>query len=223
MVAPLGPLGLTGVAWYQGEADVGEPRYDRRLSAWMANWRTQFRDPKLPFLIVGLAGWGQVASRPVESGWASLINEQRRAVEHDQHAGFISAIDLGEPADIHPANKQEVGRRLALAARSLVYGDARGKLGPLPVGATRSGSVISLQFTKPLQTLSGASVNAMELCGTAAGSCRYANARVRGNVVQIAADSQPIARIRYAWADYPVVNLYDVDLLPVPVFELVVQ
>ena len=223
MVAPLGPLGLTGVAWYQGEADVGEPRYDRRLSAWMANWRTQFRDPKLPFLIVGLAGWGQVASRPVESGWASLINEQRLAVEHDQHAGFISAIDLGEPADIHPANKQEVGRRLALAARSLVYGDARGKLGPLPVGATRSGSVISLQFTKPLQTLSGASVNAMELCGTAAGSCRYANARVRGNVVQIAADSQPIARIRYAWADYPVVNLYDVDLLPVPVFELVVQ
>jgi sialate O-acetylesterase len=152
-----------------------------------------------------------------------LINEQRLAVEHDQHAGLISAIDLGEPADIHPANKQEVGRRLALAARSLVYRDPGGKLGPLPVGATRSGSVISVQFTRPLQILSGASVNAIELCGSAAGSCRYANARVHGNMVEIAADTQPITRIRYAWANYPVVNLYDLDLLPAPVFELVVQ
>jgi sialate O-acetylesterase len=223
MVAPLGALGLTGVAWYQGEADVGQPGYDRSLGAWMANWRTQFRDPKLPFLIVGLAGWGPAASKPVESGWASLINEQRMAVQRDQRAGLVSAIDLGESSDIHPPNKQEVGRRLALAARSLVYKVPGGKLGPLPVGATRNGNLISVQFNKPLQTLSGASVNAIELCGAAAGGCRYANARVHGNTVQIAADDQPVTRVRYAWADYPVVNLYDLDLLPAPVFELPVQ
>jgi sialate O-acetylesterase len=223
MVAPLGPLSLKGVAWYQGEADVGQPGYDKRLAAWMTNWRSQFGDPKLPFLIVGLAGWGPVASKPVESGWAALINEQRLAVERDPHAALASAIDLGEPADIHPANKQEVGRRLGLAARAIAYGDTGGELGPLPTSAIRKGNTVTVHFSKPLQTLSGATVNAVELCGAAQGSCRYAQARAVGDSVEIASDGQPVTRVRYAWADYPIVNLYDLDMMPVPVFEIPVQ
>ena len=223
MVAPVGALGLKGVAWYQGEADVGQPGYDKRLAAWMANWRFQFGDPNLPFLIVGLAGWGPVASRPVESGWAALINEQRIAVERDPRSALASAIDLGEPNDIHPANKQEVGRRLALAARVIAYGDKGGKLGPLPVAATLAGNTIAVRFTKPLQTLSGATANAVELCGPAQGSCRFAQARPVGNTLEISADNQPVTRVRHAWADYPIVNLYDLDMMPVPVFEIPVQ
>ena len=119
MIAPLGPLGLKGVAWYQGEADVGVPGYDRRLAAWMRDWRAQFRDPQLPFLIVGLAGWGKRTSKPVESGWAVLINEQREAVQRDRRTALASAIDLGNPADIHPSDKQEDGRPLALAAEQV--------------------------------------------------------------------------------------------------------
>jgi sialate O-acetylesterase len=222
MVAPLGPLGIRGVAWYQGEADVGQPGYDGRVRAWMANWRKQFGDPQLPFLIVGLAGWGKPVSHPVESGWAALIDEQRLAVERDPHAALVSAIDLGEPDDIHPANKQEVGRRLALAAHKLVYGDG-GTIGPLPVNAVRQGNSIIVTFTKPLKVLSGANANAFELCGASVGTCRYADARVRGIKVTITGDGQPVTRVRYAWADYPVVNLYDLDLLPVPVFEISVQ
>lgn len=222
MVAPLSPLGVKGVAWYQGEADVGQSGYDRRVAAWMANWRTQFRDQQLPFLIVGLAGWGKPVSHPTESGWAATINEQRLGVERDPHAALASAIDLGEPNDIHPANKQEVGRRLALAAHSLVYRDG-GALGPLPVKAVRQGNSVVVGFTKPLQVLSGASANAFELCGPSVGSCRYAEARVTGNSVIISGDGQPAARVRYAWADYPIVNLYDQDMLPVPVFELPIQ
>jgi sialate O-acetylesterase len=222
MVAPLGPLGVKGVAWYQGEADVGQAGYDRRLAAWMANWRTQFRDPRLPFLIVGLAGWGKPVSHPVESGWAALIDEQRLAVTRDASAALASAIDLGEPNDIHPANKQEVGRRLALAAHRLIYQDG-GTIGPLPVGAVREGSGVVVTFTKKLQVLSGGSANAFELCGASAGTCRYADARVDGTRVTIVADGQPISRVRYAWADYPVVNLYDLDLLPAPVFEIPVR
>jgi sialate O-acetylesterase len=221
MVAPLGNIGVRGVAWYQGEADVGKPGYDQRLSAWMLNWRTQFRDPKLPFLIVGLAGWGKPVAKPVESGWASLINDQRLAVTRDANTALISAIDLGEPADIHPANKQEVARRLALAARQLVYRD-KGTFGPMPLTALRSGNEVVVTFDKPLQVLSGKDPNAFELCGTA-GRCRYASARVDGNKIVIAADGRPTARVRYAWADYPVVNLYDEDLLPVPVFELLIR
>jgi sialate O-acetylesterase len=222
MVAPLGALGIKGVAWYQGEADVGQPGYDRRLAAWMANWRAQFGDPQLPFLIVGLAGWGKPVSHPVESGWAATINEQRVGVERDSRAALASAIDLGEPNDIHPANKQEVGRRLALAAHELAYADG-GTVGPLPLSAVRQGNSIVVAFTKPLQTLSGGSANAFELCGASAGTCRYAAAHVQGKNVLISNDGQQITRIRYAWADYPVVNLYDLDLLPVPVFELPVQ
>lgn len=222
MVAPLGPLRIKGVAWYQGEADVGQLGYDRRLAAWMANWRAQFRDQQLPFLIVGLAGWGKRVSHPVESEWAALINEQRRASERDPRTELISAIDLGEPDDIHPANKQEVGRRLALAAHKLVYRDG-GTVGPLPIAATRQGEKIIVTFTKPLRILSSDNANAFEVCGSSAGSCRYADARARGTEIEIAGDGQPVTRVRYAWADYPVVNLYDADLLPVPVFEIPVQ
>ena len=222
MVSPLGPLQLKGVAWYQGEADVGKPGYDRRLGAWMTNWRVQFRDPELPFLIVGLAGWGKPVSRPTESGWAATINEQRLGVERDSRAALASAIDLGEPNDIHPANKQGVGRRLALAAHNLVYRDG-GTVGPMPVSAVRQGNSVVVTFTKPLQILSGANANAFELCGAPVGTCRYADARSNGNSIVIAGDGQPAVRVRYAWADYPVVNLYDQDMLPVPVFEIPVQ
>ena len=111
MVAPLGPLGLKGVAWYQGEADVGSARLRSPPRGMDGELAHQFRDPNLPFLIVGLAGWGKLASKPVESGWAALINEQRLAVASDPHAALASAIDLGG-ADRHPsANKQEVGRQ----------------------------------------------------------------------------------------------------------------
>ena len=188
----------------------------------MANWRTQFREPNLPFLIVGLAGWGKPVSHPVESGWASLINEQRLAVEHDPRTALASAIDLGNPVDIHPSDKQEVGRRLALAAHQLVYRDG-GTIGALPLAARRTGASVTVAFSKPLQILSGANANAFELCGDAPGSCRYADARVQGNTVAIAGDGQPATRVRYAWADYPIVNLYDLDMLPAPVFELPIQ
>ena len=96
-------------------------------------------------------------------------------------------------------------------------------MAPLPVRAVRRSSDVVVTFTKPLQMLSGASANAFELCGPSGGSCRYALARAKGPEVTITGDGQPITRVRYAWADYPIINLYDADLLPVPVFELTVQ
>jgi sialate O-acetylesterase len=188
----------------------------------MANWRRQCGGPDLPFLIVGLAGWGPVAAKPTESGWAALINEQRLAAERDPRAALVSAIDLGDPADIHPANKQEIGRRLALAGKSLVYGSG-GKLGPMPLRVARAGDTITVTFTKPLQTLSAAQAIAFEICDSVPNSCRYADARAEGNRVILKTDSRRVTRVRYAWADYPIVNLYDLDLLPAPVFELPVE
>ena len=222
MVAPLGRLPVTGVAWYQGEADVGASGYARRLTGFMADWRRQLAKPDLPFLIVGLAGFGKPVAVPSESGWAAVINDQRLAVEADSRAALISAIDLGSWRDIHPSDKQEVGQRLALAAQSLAYGGG-GKIGTLPVRATRSGNAIEVTFSKPLQALSNNRPIGFELCGPAQDSCRFADAQIKDNRVEIASDGRPATRVRYAWADYPIVNLYDSDLLPAPVFELPLQ
>jgi sialate O-acetylesterase len=222
MIAPLGRLGLAGVAWYQGEADVGKAGYDRRLAALMANWRRQFGDERLPFLIVGLAGWGEMASKPVESGWAALINEQRLAAERDARAALVSAIDLGEQKDIHPPNKQEVGRRLALAALGLVHGHADGRLAPRPLSASREAGGVRVRFSKPLKAMSGAPL-ALELCGASQGSCRFVSAELQGNDLVLKGALPGDRRVRHAWAEFPLVNLYDADLLPAPVFELAID
>lgn len=218
MIAPLGPYGLKGAAWYQGETDVGTAGYDRRLAALFGTWRKQFRSPNLPFLIVGLAGFGKPRSTPAPSGWAALVNDQRAGVQADRHAAFVPAIDLGEPEDIHPVNKEEVGRRLALAARSVAYGG--GKLSPLPISASRASAGVLVSFSKPLQALSGASPIGFELCGATQETCRFRDARLAGNTVIIPEDGQPATRVRFAWGDYPVINLYDADLLPASSFEL---
>jgi len=224
MVAPLGSLGVTGVAWYQGENDTGlEPGYDQRLAAFMGNWRQQFGKPDLPFLIVGLAGYGTPVAHPKESNFAEVVNDQRIATSTDPHAALVSAIDIGAWRDIHPSDKQEVGRRLALAADALVYHTSDGRVGPLPASAVRSPNGVTVTFTKPLQALSGNRPIGFELCGATPDSCRFTDATVNGNTVTLAGDGEPVTRVRYAWADFPIVNLYDMDLLPAPVFELPVQ
>ena len=222
MIAPLGPVRLKGVAWYQGEADVGKPGYDALLAAWMKGWRAQFGDPKLPFLIVGLAGWGQPTAAPRASAWAALINEQRMATDADPRSALVSAIDIGERNDIHPTNKQEVGRRLTLAAEALAYGDAKGMLTPKLLSASRSGDSVIVRFDKAVASYGGVPVG-IELCGGTQESCRYANARADGPTLVIAGDGNPATRVRYAWADFPIVNLYGPEMLPVPPFEVAID
>jgi len=222
MIAPLGPIGLKGVAWYQGEADVGKHNYEDRLAAWMKSWRAQFGDPELPFLIIGLAGFGQPGTAPAESNWAALIDDQRKAAEADKHAALVPAIDIGERGDIHPPNKQEVGRRLALAAEMIAYGNEKGALAPKVLGATRAGSEVVVRFNQPVQSRGGMPVG-FELCGDTQASCRYAAARAAGSTVSIADDGRPVTRVRYAWGDYPIVNVYGPEMLPVPPFELPIK
>ena len=226
MIAPLQDYGFKGAAWYQGESDVGVPgSYAQRLAAMMAGWRRQFRQPNLPFLIVGLANFGPHATRPVASGWAELREQQRIATVQDPYAELVVAMDLGERLDIHPANKQEVGRRLARAARSLAY-DEQVSPGPQVSRAYRRGGSIFVEFTGvtgSLQTWSGNRALAFELCAETQQSCRFAEATADGNSVRLAADGARVTRVRYAWADTPVTNLYDEVPLPVGPFEITVR
>ena len=226
MVAPLGPFGLRGAAWYQGESDVGVPGYDARLAAMMAGWRSQFRDPKLPFLIVSLANFGAPQVEPRASGWAELRNEQRLAAARDPNAALVVAMDLGERGDIHPPNKQEVGLRLARGAAALAYGAKEPASGPEIARATRVADRVELHFTGVtgrLRTWSGTRALAFELCAQTQESCRYADAVVDGSLVRIASDGLPATRVRYAWGDAPVTNLYDEAPLPVGPFEVGIE
>ena len=118
---------------------------------------------------------------------------------------------MGERTDIHPANKQEVGRRLARAAETIAYGSDK-PVGPEVVRAHREDQSVVLEFkgvTGSLRSFSGARLLAFELCGDLLDSCRFADAVASGSSVRIALDGRSATRVRYAWAGHPVTNLYD--------------
>jgi sialate O-acetylesterase len=227
MIAPLGTTHLAGIAWYQGESDAGLPGYDRRLAAMTAAWRRQFGRPDLPLAIVQLANYGTPATAPGDSGWAEVREAQRTMAQADGHAGVAIATDLGDPLDIHPGEKHEVGQRLARVMRSLVYGDTASRSGPAIEAATRTpdGGVV-LRFTGvtgALHTRSSDRAIGFELCGDAPASCRYASGITAGSEVRIPTDGKPATRVRFGWADSPVTNLVDEAPLPAGPFQISVR
>lgn len=216
MVAPLGRFAMKGAAWYQGESDVGVPGYADRLRELFAGWRQQF-GPDMRMLVVQLPNYETVAETPVAAGWAEVREEERRAVAADSNAALIPTLDVGQRDDLHPPHKLPVGLRLAAAAQ--------GQPMPMPERAVRQGDGVRVSFTglsDGLHAWSGPPLG-VELCGETQESCRYAVARVDGDALVIAGDGSPATRVRYAWADAPVVNLFDARPLPVPGFELEIR
>jgi sialate O-acetylesterase len=208
---------LAGVAWYQGESDVGQGAYDEKLAALFAGWRRQF-GAQARMLVVQLADFGERRAAPGESGWAQLRDEQRRAVAADANAALIPALDIGEPTDIHPANKNVLGQRLAAAFTGRPF--------PAPERAVQAGALVTVHFAGAeggLVAQGGPVPLGVELCEAAAGSCRFVLARLEGArmILPVPEGMAPV-RVRHAWADAPVVNLYDAGGMPVPGFELAI-
>ena len=230
MIAPLGRYGLRGVAWYQGEANGGlddAKNYEALLRGLMADWRRQFGAP-LPWLVVQLAAWNALATSPVDSGWARLRDAQRRAVAADGNAGLAVTIDIGDRIDIHPMNKQDVGKRLARAARHVVYGEKISPAGAQPVSARRvtEGVLVTLGgFDGELKVIGSKDPAGFELCGATQESCRFVRSELRsattvGEVLVADAAAASATRVRFCWADSPLCNLFDTTGLPVGPFEL---
>ncbi|KRA57271.1 9-O-acetylesterase [Caulobacter sp. Root656] len=224
MIAPLAPYGLKGFAWYQGEANVAEPQnYQRLLAALVGDWRQSFGGPDLPFLVVQLADFGPRQTRPVESGWAGVRDAERRVAAADPKVGLASAVDIGDIYDIHPANKQQVGHRLALQARKLAYGETTlVAAGPAPLSAMRTGAAVVVRLDQPAVVQADVRPVGFELCD-ASGACRFADAVLAGDQVSLAipADLAPV-KVRFAWADSPILNLYGATGLPATPFELAI-
>jgi len=227
MIAPIEPYGLRGVVWYQGESNAGSAgQYQQLLAELMSDWRGKF-GADLPFLIVELPDFGVATAAPQASDWASLREAQRRAVAADALAALAVTIDIGDRQELHPPNKQEVGRRLARAARRLVYGEHISASGPTPLAARRDQDRIVVTFANVdgmLLTYSAAEPIGFELCGADQASCRFVNATAQPTAVLL--DPGNVAaptRVRFCWGDGPICNLYDRSGLPAGPFELPIQ
>lgn len=214
MIAPFGHFALKGVAWYQGESDESIPGYEARLRGLIQGWRGQFGAPA-QMLVVQLANFGAPQLAPAASRWATVREDQRRASVAEPDTALVTAIDLGEADDIHPANKAGVGHRLALAAQGIAL--------PVPIAARRDGSAIRIVFAGiegGLAAWSAAAPIGFELCGADQSSCRYAAARIEGASVVLAGDGRVASRVRHGWAGNPLINTRDARGIPLPGFEL---
>lgn len=226
MIDPLGPYPVKATLWYQGESNAGRPEtYSTLLKALFADWRGRFGGD-MGFLVAQLANWGPPESKAEEDGWGGLREAQRRTVLADARAGLAVTLDVGDKTDIHPANKKTVGERLWRAAERAVYGGTKPASGPVPARAERSGDTVRVPFTdveQDLVTYSAARPIGFELCGAGSSSCRYVDAALDGTTVVLSGANADDRRVRYAWAQSPVVNLFDGNGLPAGPFEIEIQ
>ena len=147
MIHPLLPMAIKGAIWYQGESNADRAaQYRQLLPTMIKDWRSRFDGGEFPFLIVQLASFMPETPQPQESHWAELREAQELAAHSAGNAAIAVATDIGDAKDIHPKNKQEVGRRLALDALALAYGKPIEYSGPVFKDMHVQGSDVVLHF-----------------------------------------------------------------------------
>jgi len=213
MIAPIIPYGIKGAIWYQGEANAGRARQYRVLLPTMIDdWRTQWGEGNFPFYIVQLAGW-----QPGGDSWADLREAQWLTAKNETNSGIATAIDIGDQNDIHPKNKQEVGRRLALVAEAKTYREKVEYSGPVYKSMKVEGGTIRLSFdhlgggltAKDPTTLTGFTISGADL------NFVPADAKIDGDTVVVSSAQVPNpTAVRYAWSAYPDCSLFSQNSLP---------
>jgi sialate O-acetylesterase len=214
MIHPLLPAALRGAIWYQGESNAAQPhRYRDLFPLMIRDWRKAFENETLPFFYVQLANYTGVQKEPVESGWAELREAQNLALRLP-NTGMASAIDIGEALDIHPKNKQDVGKRLALAALATVYGKPVHHTGPLYKSHRVEGDTIRIEFDHVADGLKAdGPLKGFAIAGPD-GKFQWAEARIDGKTVIVRGRDA----VRYSWANNPIGNLYNSAGLPASPF-----
>ena len=235
---PLAPYALSGVVWYQGESNTGNPApYADYLKKLMGCWRDTWKDQQMPFVIVQLANYDGrqqtgfpspivPQTSPVNSGWAQLREAQRLVAEGDPRAELAVINDLGETVDIHPLRKKEVAERIALGFESLLYNN-KVKLSPKVVSSEVANGKIILTLDQ--------AVREGEVCdfevAAADGDQVFQNvtATAEGNKVTLNLPEgfhpqSVVYAVRYAWKDNPVkANVRSLSGLPMSSFEIKVK
>lgn len=221
MIHPLIPLAFRGAIWYQGESNAGRAYEYRALFPLMIEtWRKNFGRGDFPFLFVQLAPFMKKEPEPGDSAWAELREAQFLTTLNLPNTAQAVITDLGDEADIHPQQKAPVGNRLAMAARALAYGEKVESSGPVYKSVEFKGNQAILTFD---HIGGGLVAKDGPLAGfTIAGADKkfvHAEAKIEGDkvVVTSAAVAEPVA-VRYGWANFPVVNLWNKAGLPATPF-----
>lgn len=217
MIAPLTPFGIRGVIWYQGEANSGPraPLYAHLFQTMISDWRRAWDEGDFPFLFVQIADWN---TEP-DGRWPEVRDAQRQALAL-RNTGMAVTIDIGDPVDIHPKNKLDVGLRLARAARAISYGEKLEWSGPLYRQLTREDHALRVWFDHAAGlTAKGGPLVGFEVAG-ADGKYVAADAKIDGLsvIVSNSAVPEPVS-VRYAWAPNPGCNLYNREGLPASPFQ----
>lgn len=223
MIAPLINYRIKGVIWYQGESDAGTPaQYQKDFPALIKNWRQKWAQGDFPFLFVQLANFMQRTDEPAESNWALLREAQLKSLSVP-NTGMAVTIDIGEGNDIHPLNKKDVGKRLALAACKFAYGDNEIVYsGPIYKSMNIEGNKVTLSFDHVGSGLIAKGTEKLKYFSIAGTDSNFvwADAKIEEDKVIVWNDEikHPIA-VRYAWADNPEgANLYNKEGLPASPF-----
>lgn len=217
MIAPVTPLAIRGVIWYQGETNSAPGQvelYSRLFPAMIQDWRNDWHQGNFPFLFVQLSAYD---AGPVND-WGTLRDAQRRTLQLAS-TGMAVSIDVGNQHNIHPANKQDVGVRLALLARSISYGEKIVPSGPLfRLAYPENGSMrIWFDYAEGLKS-QGPAPTAFEVAGPD-GHFVPATAKVEGDTILATSPTLPNpAYVRYAWPGFPAANLFNAAGLPASPF-----
>jgi len=231
-VAPLAPFAVKGVVWYQGEsnADTYEEaiQYRALLPAMIGSWRKAWGYP-MPFVLVQLPAYHPIQPHPSDSPWAWLREAQTMTAQSAPQTGLAITIDTGLADNLHPGTKTAVGERAAQAALALAYHQPVVPTGPLFQTMVIKGSAVRVRWTnvgmglrsQEVTTNGGATqiaaqpVQGFSVCG-ANHRFVWADAQIVGKDTVVVSSPQvphPVA-VRYAWAGFPLCNLYNSDGLP---------
>jgi sialate O-acetylesterase len=221
MIAPLAPFGVKGAIWYQGESNADRPyNYRHVLAGMIKSWRETFKQGDFPFLIVELAPFTPIVKEPIDQEWAVVRESMQWIANKVPNVDTVSIVDIGDEKDIHPQQKRQVGERLARAARVVAYGEKITPAGPEYDSVSFKGNQATIKFKNVGE---GLAAKDGELTGfTIAGEDKKfvnATAKIEGDMVVVSSDkvAEPKA-VRFGWANYPVVNLWNKDGFPASPF-----
>jgi sialate O-acetylesterase len=223
VVNPVIPYGIKGFLWYQGENNASRFKQYADLQPMLIDdWRVRWRQGYLPFLYVQLANYMERSATPKSADtWASFRDAQTSTLSKSQNTGMVCTIDIGDGNDIHPKNKQEVGKRLYIIAKAKAYGSTEVYSGPMFKSAKLEGSCLKITFDfaqNGLKTADNQALKGFAICDKE-GKWNWANAKISGTEISIE-NATNVTRIQYAWQSNPDCNLQNAEGLPAVPFNV---
>lgn len=226
MIAPLIDFEIKAVLWYQGESDTGNPKqYGKTFPKLINSWRRHWNQPDLPFIFVQLTNFMEETTGPQESQWAELREVQRLVNNEVTNTGMAVTIDIGEWNDIHPLNKKDVGERLALEARRVVYDENLTSFGPSPKTAKALKNSVVIEFENVNSGWKFNNGNSPAGFSVSEDGKVFLDATAEifdNNSIKVYNQHLKNPKfVRYAWANNPKdANLYNEENLPAVPFEI---